>query len=142
MTTLSLALEQEYPDANRNVRARVTPLQDQVVQNVRPALVLLLGAVGLVLLIACANVANLLLARAVAAPQATAIRGAMGAGSGRLLPQLVIEAPCWRWPRRRRVLVAVWGVALLSGPAVSGLPRAQDLGVSGRWSPSPSRWSG
>src|SRR4029079_6510305 len=65
MDGISAQLEAEYPESNKNLRALVTPAQEQLVKNIRPAILLLTGAVALVLLIACANVANLLLARAV-----------------------------------------------------------------------------
>ena len=127
---ISLALEQEFPESNRNVRALVTPLQDQMVQNVRPALLLLLGAVALVLLIACANVANLLLARAVGRQKEMAIRTAVGAGRGRLVRQLVVESVVLSSVGAAvGLLVASWGVSLLTGPAVAGLPRAYLIGV-------------
>lgn len=127
---IARALEQAYPESNRNVRALITPLQDQFVQNVRPALFLLLGAVALVLLIACANVANLLLARAVGRQKEMAIRAAVGAGRARLVRQLVIESIVLSvMGAAVGLLVAMWGVALLSGPTVSGLPRAQLIGI-------------
>ena len=130
MQSISLALEQEFPESNRNVRALVTPLQEQVVQNVRPALLLLLGSVALVLLIACANVANLLLARAVGRQKEMAIRTAVGAGRGRLVRQLVVESVVLSTLGAGvGLLVASWGVSLLTGPAVAGLPRAYLIGV-------------
>ena len=133
LQSISLALEQEYPEANRNVRALVTPLQDQVVQNVRPALLLLLGAVALVLLIACANVANLLLARAVGRQKEMAIRTAVGAGRGRLVRQLVVESVVLSGVGAAvGLLVAAWGVSFLTGPAVAGLPRAHLIGLEWR----------
>jgi putative ABC transport system permease protein len=92
ITSIVARLEQEYPDVNRGLKSNVVGLHDQAVGRVRPALVLLLAGVGFVLLMACVNVANLLLARSVARQKEIAVRAALGAGRGRLLGQMLAES--------------------------------------------------
>ena len=129
MTTLSAQLETEYPQFNRGMRARVTELQTLLVQNVRPALLVLLGAVSFVLLIACANVANLLLARAVGRQKEMAVRTALGGSRCRIVRQLVVESVVLAClGGAAGVLVASWGVSLLM-TTVTGLPRAAGIGI-------------
>ena len=92
MNTISGRLEQLYPADDKGWGASVVPLQQDLVNDVRPALLVLLGAVAFVLLIACANVANLALARTFGRQKEIAIRAALGASSGRVLRQILTES--------------------------------------------------
>ena len=89
MNTISSRLEQQYPADDKGWGAIVIPLHADMVSDVRPALLVLLGAVGFILLIACVNVTNLSLARIFARHKEIAIRTAMGASSMRIVRQIV-----------------------------------------------------
>jgi putative ABC transport system permease protein len=125
-------LAQEYPDELQGLGIWAEPLRNTIVGDVRPALLVLLGAVGFVLLIACANVANLLLARGAARQKEMAVRTALGASSGRLTRQVLTESLVLAAVGGGvGVLVALWGTSALMALSPPDLPRAEQVGVNG-----------
>jgi putative ABC transport system permease protein len=132
MIAITRRLEQLYPDANTGMTAAVIPIQEYMVGDVRPALYVMLGAVAFVLLIACANVANLLLVRAASRESEMAVRTALGAGSWRIVRQLVTESVLLAVVGGVvGTLLALWGVDLLLELAPAGLPRINEVTVNG-----------
>ena len=92
LDAVSPSLEKQYPDTNLGMRARIAPLRDDLVQNVKDSLRALFGASGLIVLITCVNVANLLLVRAVGRRHETSVRLALGAGRMRIVRQFLAES--------------------------------------------------
>jgi putative ABC transport system permease protein len=123
-------LEQQYPEENKGRQTAMIPLHERVVGNTRPALLVLFGAVGLVFLIACANFANLLLARAASRQQEIVIRAALGAGRGRLIRQMLTESVLLSVLGGACGLVlAMWGIDLLIALKPANLPRLSAIGI-------------
>ncbi|HKB12597.1 MAG TPA: ABC transporter permease [Vicinamibacterales bacterium] len=126
-------LARAYPRVNDGRQMLATPLQERIVSGIRPALLVLLGAVSLVLLIACVNVANLLLARSGGRSREVAVRTAVGAGRGRLIRQFLAESVALGGIGAAAGLLVAWAVtrALVAlGPA--SIPRLADVAIDGR----------
>ena len=131
VSTLARGLAKTYPDSNAGIGANVSAMQEQVVAKVRPALVVLFGAVGCVLLIACVNVANLLLARSAGRRKELAVRAALGASRMDLIQQMLAENFALAVPGGMLgILLALWSLDLLRSLTNSNLPRLDELSAN------------
>lgn len=123
-------LAQQYPEDNKGRRTVLLSLHERIVATTRSSLLIMLGAVGLVLLIACANFANLLLARAAGRRQEIVIRAALGAGRWRLIRQMLTESTLLSvLGGAGGLLLAKWGVDLLTALKPANLPRLSSIGI-------------
>jgi putative ABC transport system permease protein len=133
MTAIGTRLSEKYPDSNEGKNVAVTRVRDEMVSNFRLTLWVMLAAVGVVLLIACANLANMLLAKAVARTREIAIRAAVGASRGRIARQLITESVLLAaLSGGLGVLLAFWGSRVLVSLAPGDVPRLSETGIDSR----------
>jgi putative ABC transport system permease protein len=126
-------LEAQYPNSNTGRRAYLTTLHESVVGDVRQPLLILLGSVGLVLLIACANVANLLLVRASTRRREISVRVALGASRWRIIRQLLTESVLLSFiGAALGMFVAYWGTSLIANQLPAGIPRLSQANIDSR----------
>lgn len=133
MDAIAQNLAAAYPEANKGVGITVVSMKEDIVGNVQPFLIVLLAAVGFLLLIACANVANLLLARSMSRSREFAIRAAMGASQRRVIRHLLTESVLLAsLGGALGLLLAVWGTKAVLGTLPGALPRATEVSLDYR----------
>src|SRR4051794_19201058 len=133
LSAINAQLAKQFPETNKGWDVFLSPLQERLVREVKPSLIALLGAVGLVLLIACANVANLLLARGAARQKEIAIRAAMGASRGRVIRQMLTESILLSAIGGiAGLLLSIWLTDVLVSIVPEGAPRMDQVGIDYR----------
>jgi predicted permease len=133
MDSIAQNLSAAYPEADKNVGIALVSMKEDIVGNVQPFLIVLLAAVGFLLLIACANVANLILARSMGRSREFAIRAALGAGNARVIRQLLTESVLLAGlGGALGLLLAVWGTRAVLGTLPGALPRSSEVSLDSR----------
>ena len=133
LARVAAAIRAEHPNEKRGVAFTAVGLQEQLMGQVKPALIALLAAVSMLLLIACVNIANLLLARSAGREREVAVRTAIGARRGAILRQLLVESTVLGFAGGIvGTLLALWGVNVLRGMSPQNTPRLEDVAVDAR----------
>jgi putative ABC transport system permease protein len=133
LDTLTRRIEQQYPESSKNLAVQITLYYESVVRNIRPALYVLIAAVAFVLLIGCANLANLMLSKAEARQREIAIRSALGADRWRIIRQLLTESVLLAGAGGAiGALLATWAVKAFVASQPTTVPRVDLLAVDGR----------